>query len=126
MNTYLNMVVWKTRYGHTLDAAGKIGQDDQSQSENPWLWYNLNQESHVLDENQDQRIHTRVLAGHHGQNLDIHTLPFWVGESAVRSDACHRYRLRRSLQWIGRSELVSCSNLGSTGTAEPRTKTCMT
>ena len=77
MKTYLNMVVWKTRYGHVLDVVGKLGQDDQSQSENPWVCYNLNQESHMSDENQDPRIHPGVLAGHHDHNSHIHILLYY-------------------------------------------------
>ena len=65
---FANENLLDTRYGHPVDAAGKLGQDDQSQSENPWLWYNLNRKSHMLDENQDPRIHTGVLAGHHDHN----------------------------------------------------------
>ena len=74
---FANENLLDTRYGHPVDAAGKLGQDDQSQSENPWLWYNLNRKSHMLDENQDPRIHTGVLAGHHDHNSDIHTLPYY-------------------------------------------------
>ena len=125
MKTYLNTVVWKTKYGHALDAVGKLGQDDQSHSENPWLWYNLCHKSHMSDKSQDPRIHTGVLAGHHDHNSGIHTLPYYrirVGTCAVQSGACHRCRLRCSLQWIGCSDLVSCSNLGNTGAAETRTK----
>ena len=62
MKMYLNMVVWKTKYGHALDVVGRLEQDDLSQSGNPWLWYNLSQESHQSDENQDPRTHTGVLA----------------------------------------------------------------
>ena len=131
MKTYLNMVVWKPKCGHALDVVGKLEQDDQSQNENPWLWYNLSQESHMSDENQDPRIHTGVLAGTM-IIIQVRTLFRNIGfewardACAVHSDTCHLCRLQCSFRWIACSELASCSNLDSTGTAGTRTKTCMT
>ena len=68
--------VWKTRYGHVLDVVGKLGQDDQSQSENPWLCYNLNQESHTVCRMRT-KIHVFTQECLLGTMIIIHTLPHY-------------------------------------------------
>ena len=73
------------------------------------LWYNLNQESHKSDENQDPHIHKGVLVWHHDHNSEKNFLPWLrngVGMCAVETDACHRYRLRCCPQHDGRSYCI--------------------